>query len=1113
MRKKIEIICLFSSLILLLSAFLSCGKPDKQPADKTFQYDSFINIPGITEDEINTIKKLQNEYNYFVYGMPHSTEAFKNEDGEVRGFTALICEWLTNFIGIPFRPELYEWPDLLNGLASGEISFTGELTATEERELIYHMTKDIASRSLKYYRIAGSRPFEEIAKERLLKCGFIEGTNTINTVISELIPGTFEVVTLSDVSLVYNALKNTEFDVFFYSSTAEANFAGYSDMIASYFYPLIYRPVSLATQNPELEPIISVIEKMLESGGIRYLTSMYNIGQQEYLKHNMNARLTDEERAYIINNPIVLIGAEPNNYPCSFYNKQEKEWQGSLLEILDEISSLTGLTFELTNDEHAALSDIYQMLIDGDIALIPDINHLPEYEERFLWTDPVNMSDHYALISKTEHPNIKINEVLYTKVGLTKNTSYTALFRKWFPNHMNTVEYKNMEEAFDALKRGEIDMVMANQKRLMYMTHYLELPDYKVNVLFDLNIDVKYGLNKDYATLVSIINKALNLIDTKAISDHWIYKTYDYRNKIAAVQRPWLIYAFVLLTCMLVLIWIMFGSRDQEGKRLESLVEDRTAELQRSQLEAERANRAKSSFLSTMSHEIRTPLNAIIGITEIQLQSETLAPKIKEALEKIYSSGDLLLGIINDILDLSKIEAGKFDLLNNKYEITSIIGDTAQLNMMRIGSKNIMFEIDVDENIPAELIGDELRIKQILNNLLSNAFKYTTAGIVKLSITIEPYNKNDGKLILVFTVSDTGQGMTKEQVSKLFDEYSRFNMETNRSMEGTGLGMSIINNLINMMNGSIHVDSEVGKGSVFTVRLPQGLLGDEVLGKEIVANLRQFRTSNRTHMNRVQVIREPMPYGNILIVDDVDTNIYVAKGLLAPYNLKIDTAFSGAETIEKIKSGNVYDIIFMDHMMPNMDGIEATNILRGMGYDQPIVALTANAVAGQAEKFFKNGFTDFISKPIDIRQINAVLNKLVRDKQPKEAIEAARQQDEGITELSDDIGTEPQIDLNLIEIFIRDATKSIAIINDIIEKGVPFSDNDIRTFVVYTHGIKCILTYIGQPELSAFALKLEQAGREKDHEFLLSNTPLFVKLLQIFINMFSPSDNETKEQQ
>ncbi|MCL1815603.1 MAG: ATP-binding protein [Treponema sp.] len=400
---------------------------------------------------------------------------------------------------------------------------------------------------------------------------------------------------------------------------------------------------------------------------------------------------------------------------------------------------------------------------------------------------------------------------------------------------------------------------------------------------------------------------------------------------------------------------------------------------------AEMASVAKSSFLATMSHEIRTPMNAILGIAEIQLQNEALVPDTREALGKIYNSGDLLLNIINDILDLSKIEAGKLELVPAEYQVASMINDTVTLNMMRIGSKPITFELSVDPNIPSTLFGDELRIKQILNNLLSNSFKYTKKGLVKLSVFVKKEIDSKDSITLVFTVSDTGLGMTEEQIGKLFDEYSRFNMKANRTTEGTGLGMSITKNLIRMMNGEISVKSEVNWGSAFTIRLPQVAVGSSVLGRELAQSLEKHQISKTKQMKGAQMIFEPMSYGKVLVVDDVESNLYVARGLMSPYGLSIETASNGFEAIDKIRDGGVYDIVFMDHMMPEMDGIEAVKKIRELGYTQPVVALTANAVVGQSEVFLENGFDGFISKPIDVRQLNAVLKKFIRDRHQPEA--------------------------------------------------------------------------------------------------------------------------------
>ena len=528
-------------------------------------------------------------------------------------------------------------------------------------------------------------------------------------------------------------------------------------------------------------------------------------------------------------------------------------------------------------------------------------------------------------------------------------------------------------------------------------------------------------------------------------------------------------------------------------------------EISKRQMDTELISKAKSSFIATVSHEIRTPLNAIMGITDIQIQDLSISQKTRESLIQIHNSSDLLLQIINDILDFSKIEAGQLQLVPYNYDVPSLINDAVHLNIVRINNKPIEFELNVNENIPSQLYGDELRIKQILNNILSNAFKYTKKGKVTLSVNSELTNTcENSDITIIFTITDTGQGMTHDEINNIFNEYSRFQMETNRSTEGTGLGMSITKHLIRLMNGEIYVDSILGKGTTFTVRLPQKTAKGENIGKEVADRLQRFHFDNSPLLKNLQIVREPMPYGNVLIVDDVETNLYVARGLIAPYDLKIDLASSGFEAIEKVKKGNIYDLVFMDHMMPKMDGMETVKRIREMGYSLPIVALTANAVVGQAEIFLNNGFNDFIPKPIDLRQLNSILIKYIRDKQPMDVIEKAQR--EKAEKKKQESALKPT-DNELAEIFTRDAKKILTVLNDLMINHFHDKD-DIHNYIVNVHSIKSALANIGEIELSKIAGNLEKYGREDSINSINEETPDFIIALQKVVNKLNPADNE-----
>jgi len=514
------------------------------------------------------------------------------------------------------------------------------------------------------------------------------------------------------------------------------------------------------------------------------------------------------------------------------------------------------------------------------------------------------------------------------------------------------------------------------------------------------------------------------------------------------------------------------------------------------------ASAAKTKFLSHMSHEIRTPMNAVLGIAEMHLQRDGQSPEVEEAFLRIYTSSNMLLSITNDILDLSRVEAGKMEVVEGIYQTASMIVDVVLLNLIYSDTKKIDFQLYVDENIPARLVGDEIRIKQIMNNLLTNAFKYTTEGIVALTVSVE-YGENDD-ITMLFSVRDTGQGMTTEQVECLFDEFSRFNVERNRATEGSGLGLSIANRLAKLMKGKISVESEPEKGSTFTLHLPQRRQGAEILGKETATRLQNLEGTKKMVKKSDKKYREPMPYGRVLVVDDVESNLHVAKGFLQMYQIDAETVSSGMAAITKVEEGNEYDIIFMDHTMPQMDGVEATEIMRAMGYNQPIVALTANVLSDLKDMYTVKGFSGFITKPIDIEKLEVFLIKFIYDKQPPEVIARARTTRAVIQ------ADRKEMNERLIKAFMRDVEKAMSVLRTIM-RNATFDGGDLRIYTVQTHSMKSALHNIGKVELSELAEELENAGRASDFEVIRDKTPGFMTSLRAVVNELKlPEEPEEK---
>ncbi len=512
-------------------------------------------------------------------------------------------------------------------------------------------------------------------------------------------------------------------------------------------------------------------------------------------------------------------------------------------------------------------------------------------------------------------------------------------------------------------------------------------------------------------------------------------------------------------------------------------------ELEEQRKIANDANEAKSRFLASMSHEIRTPINSVLGMDEMILR-ESREEEIISYARDIQTSGRTLLSLINDILDLSKIEEGRMEILPTEYELASVINDMVNMIKGRAESKGLKFDVKVDEMVPDLLFGDEIRIKQIILNLLTNAVKYTHSGSVGFETGFRKISEDS--IILEIRVTDTGIGMNSEDMEKLFAPYERIEEVRNRSIEGTGLGMSIVKNLLDLMGSSINVKSVYGEGSEFSFEIRQQVVNWEPLG-DLAGRLESRQTEKSVYHELFHA-----PKAEILIVDDTPVNLSVMEKLLRKTQVRTDTALSGKQAL-RLMENKSYDVVFIDHMMPEMDGIETLHRMKEMGDDEKngiYIILTANATSGAREMFLSEGFTDYLSKPIDSRLLEEMLKNYLppskvfdpdseAEEEPVTIADRAAEDDNDEFErlykvkgLDVKSGIEylgsKEVFLSILYTYYQVAKDNA----DEIEKF--FNDRDIKNYTIKVHALKSSSYIIGAKELSEHARELEAAGKAKD---------------------------------
>ena len=520
---------------------------------------------------------------------------------------------------------------------------------------------------------------------------------------------------------------------------------------------------------------------------------------------------------------------------------------------------------------------------------------------------------------------------------------------------------------------------------------------------------------------------------------------------------------------------------------------------------AEEATRAKSSFLANMSHEIRTPINAVLGMNEMVLR-ECEDQNIIAYSESIRSAGNTLLGLVNNILDFSKIEAGKMEITPVEYDLSSVINDLVNMIQNRADDKGLLLELDMDPKTPKVLRGDEIRIKQIITNILTNAVKYTEKGSITFRIGFEKVDNDDSRVDLKFSVEDTGIGIKEEDIARLFEKFDRIEEKRNRNIEGTGLGMNITQKLLELMDSSLQVESVYGEGSKFSFVLRQDVIRWEELG--------DYENAYKNYAGAKHNYREKFtaPNAQVLVIDDNPMNLMVFKSLLKPTRMNIDTANDGDEGLT-LAYDKKYDIIFFDHMMPGKDGIETLHELRlmekGPNISTPSICLTANAISGAREQYIEAGFDDYLTKPIDPDKLEDLLLSYL----PKELIETAEddeesfeEEDTGLNEELTELDRFEKIDVKtglansgsmdaympLLKIFYESMDEKAAEIERL------YNDNDIKNYTIKVHALKSSARLIGAAEFGEMAQELENAGKAGDVDYINANHYALLEALECF---------------
>ena len=1025
-------------------------------------------------------------------GWYESTFCHTDEHGRQSGYAYEYQEKIAAYTNWRYEYVNGSWPELFEKLKAGEIDVLSDVSRSKDRETqmffssqpmgteAYSVFVDADRKDItpgNYYALNGKTV--GVNKGSIQKKLFRqwEKANGINAGIEEQ-TGT------EDESA--EKLRNGEIDAFIsmeYFGDRHA-FIPICEIGKSDFYFAVNK------QRPDLLREMNAAMNRIRSENYYFEQILYS----KYLQNGgTNTYISADLVRWLENHGKIRVGYQDNFLPFCARNEKTGELTGALRDFLDLAAvSIKNARLKYETKAYPTIEAALEGLANGEVDCVfpVEFDDYASVQRNVLTTSTLIKSVMCEVVRAkgrdlTSTAKVKVVGV---KAGDTNAEEYVL---DYYPNS-RLVKFENAEECFHAVSDGKVDRALICNYRIARLSSMIE--DYGLTPIYlGQEMTFSFAVNRGDYELYSILNKCTNLVSQTALSTSLTKYSYS-REKITLKHFVKENHTFVTGVIMIVVCLIVFTlHRRARQVRIELEAKLLAKELE----EAERSNAAKTLFLSNMSHEIRTPINGILGMNEI-IRRDSKDEKIVACANNIQKAGTSLLGIISDILDFSKIESGKLELYDATYHVPDMIGDVYNLIRFRAEEKGLELAFTIDPQIPLQLVGDDLRVKQVLTNLLTNAVKYTEKGSVTLKA--ELLATEEGQAKIRFSVIDTGIGIKEEEKDKLFQAFDRLDTMRTRTIEGTGLGLAITSNLLGMMGSKLSVDSVYNEGSTFWFDLTQKIADASPIG----GDWRDAQSVNM-HEKHNEAFAFTSPESRVLLVDDTLLNLKVICGLLEPTQLQIDTAISGVECIDKFAAGS-YDLVLLDYLMPKMDGIETLARIKEeypeKAADTPIISLTASAIAGERERMLDAGFTDYITKPVILSEMMSMLVRHLPDEKvhiSEESLEETQgASTEGIPESLLDLdwldvreGIEycgsAEMYMTALDMFVNSIDDKAKTLEECLANG------DINLFTVTVHALKSTSLAVGMAEFSAKARELELASKSGDMALIDEKFPGFIE--------------------